>query len=68
VRCCFEDFVLGGGFLELELKALILFCYRGRVLFEGGEFSFEVFDMTLFTFAKGSLAEMMLTLEMEWGC
>jgi hypothetical protein len=52
----FEDLVLGGGFLELELQALVLLGDVRGVLLEGGEFGFEVFDVALLAFAEGSLA------------
>jgi len=56
VCCCrFQDLVLGGRLLKLQLETLVLFDYRGGVLFQGGELGFEVFDMELFAFAEGSL-------------
>lgn len=55
-RCRFQDLVLGGGFLELELETFVFFGNVGRVLFQSCEFGFEVFDMALFALAEGSLA------------
>ena len=57
VCCCrFQDLVLGGRLLKLQLETLVLFDYRGGVLFQGGELGFEVLDMEFFAFAEGSLA------------
>ncbi len=41
----------------MELEAFIFFGDIGRVLFESCKLGFEIFDMTLFAFAEGSLAE-----------
>jgi hypothetical protein len=61
VCCCrLQDLVLGGRFLKLQLETLVLFNYRGGVLFQGSELGFEVLDMELFAFAEGALPEIMV--------
>jgi hypothetical protein len=54
--CGFENLVLGGCFLELQLEPLVLGRDGVGVFFEGGEFGFEVFYVAFFAFAEGTLA------------
>jgi hypothetical protein len=55
-RCRFQNLVLGGGFLELQLEPLIFFRDRGVVLLQSVELGFEVLYVTFFAFAECSLA------------
>lgn len=56
-----KDLVLRGEFFQFTFEPLVVCEEGGRVGFEAVQFDFQVFDMTLFSFAKGSLAEAKLS-------
>ena len=57
VCCCrLQDLVLGGRLLKLQLETLVLFGDGGGVFLQSRELGFEVFNVSLFPFAEGSLS------------